>query len=185
MGSSDLYGKRLELLKETISRLSLVALMFNPETPTARVGLKETQAAGRGLGIRIESLEVRNAKDIDRAFESATKLKVGAVTFIQNPPITAYPKQVVELAAKSKIPAIYADTQWPVLGGLMSYGRYIPDTFRRLAVYVDKILKGAKPGELPVEQWTKLELVINLKAAKQIGVTIPPNVLARADRVIK
>src|SRR5262245_35401490 len=108
MGSSDLYGKRLELLKETIPKLLLVALMFNPETPTARVGLKETQAAGQGLRIRIEPLEVRNAKDLDRAFESATKLKVGAVTFIQNPPITSYPEQVVELAAKSKIPEMYA-----------------------------------------------------------------------------
>ena len=184
-GASELYGKRLELLKETVPKLSVAALLFNPDAITAHVGVKETQGAGKALGIRIESLEVRNGKDIDRAFESATKLKVGGITFVQNPPITSNPKQVVELAVKSKIPAIYADTEWCERGGLMSYGRYIPDTFRRLAVYVDKILKGTKPGDIPVEQWTKLELVFNLKAAKQIGLTIPPNVLARADKVIK
>jgi putative ABC transport system substrate-binding protein len=185
MGSSELYGKRLQLLKETIPRLSFVGLLFNPETPTARVGVKETQAAGEGLGIRIEPLEVRDAKDIDRAFESATKVKIGAVTFIQNPPITAYPKQVVELALKSKTPTMFANTEWCEIGGLMSYGRYLPDTYRKLAVYVDKILKGAKAADLPVEQWTKLEFVINFKTAKHIGLTIPPNVLARADRVIR
>jgi putative ABC transport system substrate-binding protein len=185
MGSSDLCGKRLELLKETVPKLSLVALLFNPESPTARVGLKETQASGKALGIRIESLEVRNAKDLNGAFESANKLKVGGITFIQNPPITSNPKQVVELTVKSKIPAIFADTEWCNDGGLMCYGRYIPDTYRRLAVYVDKILKGTKPADLPVEQWTKLQLVFNLKTAKQIGLAIPPNLLARADRVIK
>jgi putative tryptophan/tyrosine transport system substrate-binding protein len=185
MGSSDLYGKRLELLKETIPRLSRVALLFNPEIPTARVGLKETQLAAKALAIRIESLEVRNAKDIDRAFESATKLKVGGITFIQNPPITSNRKQVVELAVKNRIPAIFADTEWCNDAGLMCYGRYIPDTYRRLAVYVDKILKGTKPADLPVEQWTKLQLVFNLNAAKQIGIAIPPNLLARADRVIR
>jgi putative ABC transport system substrate-binding protein len=185
MGSSDLYGKRLELLKETQPRLLTVALLYNPGVPTAQVGLKETQAAGKALGIRIESLEVKTAKDIDRAFESAAKLKVCGITFIQNPPITSNPKQVVELAVKSKIPAIFANTEWCNDGGLMCYGRYIPDTYRRLAVYVDKILKGTKPADLPVEQWTKLELVFNLKTAKQIGLTIPQWVLMRADKVIK
>jgi putative ABC transport system substrate-binding protein len=184
-GASELYGKRLELLKETVPNLSAAALLFNPDARTAQVGLKETLASGKTLGLRIEAIEVRNVKDIDRAFESASKMKLGGVTFIQNPPITSNPKQVVELAVKSKIAAIYADTEWCERGGLMSYGRYIPDTFRRLAVYVDKILKGSKPGDIPVEQWTKLELVMNLKTAKQIGLTIPPNVLARADKVIK
>src|SRR5262245_63280348 len=147
--------------------------------------MKETLASGKAFGIHIAPLEVRNAKDIDRAFESATKLKVGGITFIQNPPITSNPKQVVELAVKSKIPAMFADTEWCNDGGLMCYGRYIPDTYRRLAVYVDKILKGTKPADLPVEQWSKLDLVINLKTAKLIGLTIPPNVLARADKVIR
>jgi putative tryptophan/tyrosine transport system substrate-binding protein len=185
MGASELYGKRLELLKEAVPKLSLAALLFNPDTVTARVGLKETQASGKALGIRVESFEVRNAKDIDRAFESASKLRVQGMTFVQNPPITSNPKQVIELAAKTKIPAMYASTEWCEIGGLMSYGRYIPDTFRRLAVYVDKILKGTKPEDLPVEQWTKLELVINVKAAKHIGLIIPPNVLYRADKVIR
>jgi putative ABC transport system substrate-binding protein len=185
MGASELYGKRLELLKEAVPKLSLAAILFNPDAGTARVGVKETKASGKGLGIRVESFEVRNARDIDRAFESASKLRVGGMTFVQNPPITSNPKQVVELAAKTKIPAMYASTEWCEIGGLMSYGRYIPDTFRRLAVYVDKILKGTKPADIPVEQWTRLELVVNLKAAKQIGLTIPPNVLVRADKVIR
>jgi putative ABC transport system substrate-binding protein len=172
-GSSDLYGKRLELLKEALPGLSVVALLFNPDSPTARVALKETRAAGQALGIRIESLEVRAARDIDRAFGSASKLKVGAVTFVQNPPISSNPQQVVALAAKSKIPAMFANTEWCNDGGLICYGRYIPDTYRRLAVYVDKILKGAKPADLPVEQVTKLQLVVNLKTANQIGLTVP------------
>src|SRR5262245_35498032 len=150
-----------------------------------RAEIGRGEASGKALGIRIESLEVRNAKDIDGAFESASKLKVGGINFIQNPPITSNPKQVLELAVKTKIPAMFANTEWCNDGGLICYGRYIPDTYRRLAVYVDKILKGTKPADLPVEQWTKLELVINLKAAKKIGLKIPPNVLARADKVIR
>jgi putative tryptophan/tyrosine transport system substrate-binding protein len=185
LANSELYGKRLELLKEIIPRLSLAAILFNPTDPGADMGMKEAGESGKALGIRVESLEVRNANDIDRAFESATRLKVGALTFIHHPPITTYQKQVVELAVKSRLPAIYASTEWCESGGLISYGRSFPDTHRRLAVYVDKVLKGAKPSDLPVEQWKKLELVINLKAAKQIGLTVPPEVLARADRVIK
>jgi putative ABC transport system substrate-binding protein len=185
LANSELYGKRLELLKEIIPRLSLAAILFNPTDPGADMGMKEAGESGKALGIRVESLEVRNANDIDRAFESATRLKVGALTFIHHPPITTYQKQVVELAVKSRLPAIYASTEWCESGGLISYGRSFPDTHRRLAVYVDKVLKGAKPSDLPVEQWKKLELVINLKAGKQIGLTVPPEVLARADRVIK
>ena len=185
LANSELYGKRLELLKEIIPRLSLAAILFNPTDPGADMGMKEAGESGKALGIRVESLEVRNANDIDRAFESATRLKVGALTFIHHPPITTYQKQVVELAVKSRLPAIYASTEWCESGGLISYGRSFPDTHRRLAVYVEKVLKGAKPSDLPVEQWKKLELVINLKAAKQIGLTVPPEVLARADRVIK
>jgi ABC-type uncharacterized transport system substrate-binding protein len=185
LANSELYGKRLELLQEIIPRLSLAAILFNPTDPGADMGMKEAGESGKALGIRVESLEVRNANDIDRAFESATRLKVGALTFIHHPPITTYPKQVVELAMKSRLPAIYASTEWCESGGLMSYGRSFPDTHRRLAVYVDKVLKGAKPSDLPVEQWKKLELVINLKTAKQFGLTIPQSLLYRADRVIK
>lgn len=130
-------------------------------------------------------LEVRTAEDIDRAFESAIKSKVRGITFIENPPITTYPKQVVELAVKYKIPAMYARTDWCDSGGLVCYGRNVPDSYRRLAVYVDKILKGIKPAEIPVEQSMKFEFVFNLKAAKQIGLTIPPYALVRADRVIR
>jgi putative tryptophan/tyrosine transport system substrate-binding protein len=185
MANSELYGKRLGLLKETIPRLSLAAMLFNPTDPGADMGMKEAGESGKSLGIRMESLGVRNADDIDRAFESATRLKVGALTFIHHPPITTYPKRVVELAVKSRLPAIYRSIEWCESGGLMSYGRNIPDTYRRLAVYVDRILKGAKPSDLPVEHWTKLELVINLKTAKQIDLTIPQSMLHRADKVIK
>jgi putative ABC transport system substrate-binding protein len=185
LANSELYGKRLELLQEIIPRLSLAAILFNPTDPGADMGMKEAGKSGKAMGIRIESLEVRNADDIDRAFESATKLKVDALTFIHHPPITTYPTRVVELAVKSRLPAIYASTEWCESGGLMSYGRSFPDTHRRLAVYVDKVLKGAKPSDLPVEQWKKLELVINLKTAKQFGLTIPQSLLYRADRVIK
>jgi putative ABC transport system substrate-binding protein len=185
MGSAELYGKRLELLKETVPKLSQAAILFHPETVNAHVGLKETQAAGQALRIRIVPLEVRTAEDINRAFESATKSKVGGITFVENPPITTYRQQVVELAVKNKIPAIYANTEWCESGGLVCYGRNSPDSFRRLAVYVDKIFKGVKPTEIPVEQSMKFEFVFNLKAAKQIGLTIPPNVLVRADKVIR
>ena len=185
VANNELYGKRLELLKEIVPRLSLAAILFNPADPAADMGMKEAGESGKALGIRIESLGVRDANDFDQAFESATRLKVGALTFIHHAPITTYPKRVVELALKSRLPAIYRSTEWCESGGLMSYGRNIPDTYRRLAVYVDKVLKGAKPSDLPVEHWTKLELVINLKTAKQIDLTIPPNVLARADKVIK
>ena len=128
---------------------------------------------------------MRNAKEIEKKFEIASRSKVRGMTFIQNPPITTNIKLVVDLTTKHKIPAMYANTDWCNDGGLMCYGRYIPDTYRRLAVYVDKILKGTKAADLPVEQWTKLQFVINLKTAKQIGVTIPQWTLMKADRVIK
>ena len=185
VANNELYGKRLELLKEIVPRLSLAAILFNPADPAADMGMKEAGESGKALGIRIESLGVRDANDFDQAFESATRLKVGALTFIHHAPITTYPKRVVELALKSRLPTIYRSTEWCESGGLMSYGRNIPDTYRRLAVYVDKVLKGAKPSDLPVEQWTKLELVINLTTAKQIGLTIPQSMLYRADKVIK
>ena len=185
VANSELYGKRLGLLKETIPRLSLAAILFNPTDPGADMEMKEASKSGHALGIRIESLGVRNADDIDRAVESATKLKVGALTFIHHAPITTYPKRVVELAMKSRLPAIYRSTEWCEIGGLMSYGRNIPDTYRRLAVYVDRVLRGARPSDLPVEQWTNLELVINLKTAKTLGLTIPQSMLYRADKVIK
>jgi putative tryptophan/tyrosine transport system substrate-binding protein len=185
MGGAELYGKRLELLKETIPKLSRAALLWNPTSKAGPLNLKETQAAAQALKLQIQSLEVRTPEDIKPAFDAAIRAKTGAMMITQFPPITTHRKQIVELAAKHRLPVIYPEREWPDTGGLMSYGSNVDDSYRRLASYVDRILKGAKPADLPVERSTKLELVINLKAAKQIGLTIPPNVLARADRVIK
>jgi putative ABC transport system substrate-binding protein len=138
------------------------------------------------MGVHVQSLDVRSPEDIDSAFERATSAHADGLVVAQAAPITTHLKQVVELAAKHRLPAIYnTDTEWIPLGGLMSYGPSVPDLHRRAAVYVDKILKGTKPADLPVERPIRFELVINLNAAKQIGLTIPPDVLARADRVIK
>lgn len=185
MGGAELYGKRLELLKETIPKLSRAAILLNPTSKAAQLNLKETQAAAQALKLQIQSLEVRSPAEIEPAFDAATRAKTGAMMITQSAPITTYSKRIVELAAKHRLPLIYPQREWPDRGGLMSYGANVEDSYRQLASYVDRILKGAKPAELPVQRSTKLELVINLKAAKQIGLTIPPNVLARADRVIK
>jgi putative ABC transport system substrate-binding protein len=185
IGAPGLYGKRLELLKETIPGLSRVGLLLNPANPSADGNLRETRAAGEGLGVQVQSLEVRSPDEIDSAFKAANKAQAGAVIVAQHPPINSNPKRVIELAAKRRLPAIYPDPEWIRASGLMFYGPSTPDLYRRGAGYVDKILKGTKPGDLPVQQPIKFELVINLKAAKQIGLTIPPNVLARADRVIR
>ena len=145
---------------------------------------KEVEIAGRTLGLPIESLEVRTPAELESALESTTSKRVGAL--IVPPPVAAaYRIQIVDFAAKKRWPAMYEDRESVEAGGLMSYGSNVVDLWRRAAVYVDKILKGAKPADLPVEQPKKFEFIVNLKAAKQIGLTIPPNVLARADRVIK
>jgi putative tryptophan/tyrosine transport system substrate-binding protein len=185
MGGAELYGKRLELLKETIPKLSLAAILWNPTSTGIQQNVKETQAAAQVLKLQIQSLEIRNPGDIEPAFETAIRSKTGAILVTQSPPITTYPKRIIDIAAKRRLPVIYPQGQWPDMGGLMSYGANVEDSYRYLASYVDKILKGSKPADLPVERSRKLELVINLKAAKQIGLTIPPNVLARADKVIK
>jgi putative ABC transport system substrate-binding protein len=185
IGAPGLYGKRLEILKETIPRLTRVGLLLNPASPSGNVILKETRAVGQELGVQIQSLEVRSLNDIDRAFETATKAQVGALVVAQQAPISTYPKRIVEFAAKRRLPAIYADTDWVQTGGLMSYGPNYTDLYRRSAVYVDKILKGRPPSDLPVQQPMKYELMINLKTAKTLGLTIPPIVLMRAERVVK
>ena len=181
----ELYGKRLELVKETLPKISRVGLLWNPSFPWQHWALKETQASARTLGLQIQSLEARSADDLDGIFETAIRDRIGALSVGQVPPMTTNRKRIVELAAKRRLPGIYADREWPEGGGLISYGPNITELHRRAATYVDKILKGAKPADLPVEQPTKFELVINLKAAKQIGLTIPPNVLLRADKVIR
>jgi len=182
-GGPELSGKRLEVLKETVPRVSRVALLYNPGNPSGNV-LKETEAAARALGIRLQPVGIRNANDLGEAFAKMIK-QSSALAVAQDPLLTSNRQRVVELAAKNKLPAIYAFTEFLDVGGLMSYGPSRLGLFLGAATYVDKILKGAKPADLPVEQPTKFEFVINLKAAKQIGLTIPPNVLVRADRVIK
>jgi putative ABC transport system substrate-binding protein len=184
-GAPGLYGKRFEIIKETLPRLSRVGVLLNPTNPNAHVALKEIRSGGQDLGVQVQSLEVRSPNDIDSAFEAATKAQAGALVVAQHAPITTNPNRIAELAAKRRLPAIYTETEWIDAGGLMSYGPSIPDLYRRAAIYVDKILKGTKPADLPVEQPIKYELMINLKTAKTLGLTIPPEVLARANRLIK
>jgi putative ABC transport system substrate-binding protein len=174
----------LELLKETIPKLSRVALLWNPRSPTA-AAWKEGQFVARGLGFQLHSMEVSSADAYENAFKETMRVGSTALVVSQGPPNGANQKRIVDLAAKNRLPAIYARGDYVASGGLMSYGADRDEPYRRVAVLVDKILKGAKPADLPVEQPTKFELVINLNAAKQIGLTIPPNVLARADRVIR
>ncbi|MGE5306109.1 MAG: ABC transporter substrate-binding protein [Alphaproteobacteria bacterium] len=181
--SADLYGKRLELLKEIILRLSRVAVLRNPGRSNS--DFKAMQSTARALDLQLQSLEVRGPNDFENAFRAAAKARAQALITIRTPIINDQRKQIADLAIKSRLPAIYDDRAYIDAGGLMSYGTNLRDLYRHGAVFVDKILKGANPADLPVEQPTKFELVINLKAAKQIGLTIPPNVLARADRVIK
>jgi len=147
--------------------------------------LPETEAAARSFGIKVQSINVKGPDDLQRAFSVMRKEPVGAFILLRSPLILSQLKRIVEFEAQNRLPAMYDDRAFPEGGGLMSYGTLLDDLDRRLAIYVDKIIKGAKPSDLPVEQPTKFELVINLKTAKQIGLTIPPNALARADRVIR
>ena len=181
--SPDLAGKRLELLKEIVPRVSRIAALWNPESQLT--AFKETQAAAGILGVQLQSVEVKSANDIESAFRAAAKGQAGAVTAMLSASMFSQRTRTAEIAAKHKLPTMYSQSLWVEAGGLMSYGTHFPDLWRRAATYVDKILKGAKPADLPVEQPTKFEFIVNLKAAKQIGLTIPPNVLARADKVIR
>ena len=179
----DLGGKRLELLKEVVPKITQVAFLSGLiATP---VTVKETQAAAQALGLQFQSLEVGDSKDFDRAFEAITKNPAQALLTNPGAIINSHQARIIQFAAKNRLPAMHAGPEFVDAGGLMSYAPSYTDLFRRATVYVDKILKGVKPAELPVEQPTKFEFVINLKAAKQIGLTIPPNVLARADKVIR
>jgi putative ABC transport system substrate-binding protein len=181
----DLSGKRLELLTEVVPRLSRVGLLRNPDDQTA-IGFKDYEAAARALKIRLQSLDVRGQNpDLEGAFREAVKGRANAVITITNNPLFRNSKKVTDLALKHRLPSMYEGSTWVEGGGLMSYSANDLELFRRAATYVDKILKGAKPADMPVEQPTKFELVINLKTAKQIGLTIPQKVLVRADRVIR
>ena len=181
--SPDLSGKRLELLKDVAPKVSRVGILWYPGRDEDEV--KQTEIAGRVFGISIQSVQVQSVKDFDRAYAAMKKERANGVILIQGGFTLFYRKQLTELAAKNRLPSMCEQSTWTDDGCLMSYGPSQTDRVRRAAVYVDKILKGAKPADLPVEQPTKFELVINLKTAKQIGLMIPQNVLARADRVIQ
>jgi putative tryptophan/tyrosine transport system substrate-binding protein len=183
--SPDLSGKQLELLKEIVPRLSRVTVLGSSLHPGTAQSLKEMELAARAFAVQLQYLDVLDSKDIEPAFGAARKGRADAVLVLTSVVTNSHRKQIVELALTNRLPAIYYTAEWVEAGGLLTYGASFPDLFRRAATYVDKILKGAKPGDLPVEQPIKFEFIINLKAAKQIGLTIPPNVLARADKVIK
>jgi len=178
-------GKQLELLKEIVPRLTRVAVIENANQPGNPQETKELEVAAVVFGLKLQHLNVQNPSEIETAFRAARKGRADAVLVLPSQLVVSHVKQFVELAAKSRLPAIYWSSEFVNVGALMTYSVSITDLFHRAAVYVDKILKGAKPAELPIEQPTKFELVINLKAAKQIHLTIPPKVLARADRVIR
>jgi putative ABC transport system substrate-binding protein len=184
--SPETSGKRLELLKEIVPKLSRVAVFGTSSSPGNAQALKEIELAATALGVRLQYLDVLTGKDIEPAFHAAVKGRADAVLEIISGSIRgAFLKQIAELSVKNRLPVMHERPRHVEAGGLMSYGVELRDLDRRAAVYVDKILKGAKPADLPVEQPKKFELVINLRAAKQIGLTIPPNVLVRADRVIR
>jgi putative ABC transport system substrate-binding protein len=183
--SPEMSGKLLELLKEINPRLSRLAVMGNSANPGDAQAKKETELAADAFKVQLQYLDVQDSKDIETAFRSATKGRADALLVLGNPVLNAHRKQVLDLAIKNRLPATYSRPEFVNAGGLMYYGTNFNDLYRRAAIYVDKILKGTKPADLPVEQPTKFEFIINLKAAKQIGLTIPPNVLARADKVIR
>jgi ABC-type uncharacterized transport system substrate-binding protein len=181
----EISGKRLELLKEIVPRLSRLTVLGTLTTSGTAQVLKEMEIAAGALEVKLQYLDVRGSKDIETAFREARKGRADAVLVLQGGVFNSQRKQIVDLAVRSRLPAIYHALEFVEDGGLMSYGVSVTDLYRRAATYVDKILKGATPADLPVEQPTKFEFIVNLKAAKQIGLTIPPNVLARADKVIK
>jgi ABC-type uncharacterized transport system substrate-binding protein len=183
--TGELSGKRLELLKETVPKLARVAVLWDPNAPAADRILKELQPTATALALLLHSMKMSHPDEFDKAFKEAIKAGSGALTVNLSAMINSNQRRVHELAIKHRLPAIYARAEFANTGGLMSYGPEREAGFARAAVMVDKILKGTKPADIPVEQPKKFEFIINLKAAKQIGLTIPPNVLARADKVIK
>jgi putative ABC transport system substrate-binding protein len=187
LASLEMSGKQLELLKEALPKLTQVAVLGDPAAPTTAGFLSEVERAAPSLGVRLRVLEPRDTNELDGAFATIKKERPGALLVTPSPMLSSgdYSSRVASFATNNRIPAMYPYSEFVDSGGLMSYGPHQPDLYRRAAAYVDKILKGTKPADIPVEQPMKFEFVINLKAAKQIGLTIPPNVLARADKVIK
>lgn len=180
----ELSGKRLEIIKEVVPGISRVAFLTDPSNVAGAATLRETAVAAKSLAVKLQIYKVTDTAELKNAFAAMRKKQASAL-LINHPTLTARRDYILDLVRESRLPAIYLETQWAPSGGLISYGPNLANQFSRAATYVDKILKGAKPADLPVEQPTKFELVITLKTAKQIGLTIPPNVLARADRVIK
>jgi putative ABC transport system substrate-binding protein len=181
----DLGGKRLELLREILPGLTRVAVLWNSANPYSAIGFKETQSAARTLGVEVQSLEVRSPDDFDRAFEAAQRQHPDALVTVDDPLTLGHLKLIVDFTAGQRLPSVHVAKEFAAAGGLVSYAANIPDVLRRAAGYVDKILKGAKPADLPVQQPTKFELVINLKTAKALGLEIPDKLLALADQVIE
>ena len=183
--SPDLAGKRLQLLKEVAPRMVRVGVLWNPAHPTTPLTFKETQAAAQSLGLQMVSLEVKEPKGFEEAFTLAARQQVAGLVVLRDPFTARHRTLIADMARKSRLPTMNDTADYVEAGGLIFYGSNFTDLFRRSALYVDKILKGAKPGELPVEQPSKFDMVINLKTAKALGLTIPPSVLARADEVIQ
>jgi len=182
---SDLSGKRLELLKESFPKMTRFAVLWSSLQREAAVGFKETAEVAKAFSLRLHSLELKSAADIDPAFLEMTKARDQAMVTVVSPLTTLHSRRIVEQALKHRLPGIYPTRQFVEEGGLMAYGPLIGDMYRRAATYVDKILKGTKPADLPIEQPMKFEFIVNLKTAKQIGVTVPPEMLARASKIIR
>jgi putative ABC transport system substrate-binding protein len=183
--AGELSGKRLELVREVVPGSSRVAVLFNPATPAVEAQLKETELAAQTLGVKLQPLEVRDPKDMERAFSAAVKGQAGAFTVVADPLIAGHRTRILQLAGRHRLPGMYYAREWAEAGGLMAYGVSYAELFRRAATYVDKLLKGAKPADLPIEQPTRFELVVNLKTAKTLGLAIPQSILIRADQVIQ
>jgi putative tryptophan/tyrosine transport system substrate-binding protein len=182
---ADLITKRLELIKEAVPSAARIAVLLNPANPTCAPQMKDLSAVAPALGVTLFAIEANEPDDIERGFATMKKQKAAALIVCGDRMFATHRSRIFDLTTKNRVPAIYSTIDYTNAGGLMSYGANFPDLYRRAATYVDKILKGAKPADLPIEQPTKFEMVINLKTAKQIGLTIPPNVLARANQVIK
>jgi putative tryptophan/tyrosine transport system substrate-binding protein len=183
--NQEVAGKRVEVLKEVLPKLSRVGVFRNPTNTGSLFALKETEAAANHLGIRTQVLEVRNGDEFEGAVKTAIRERAQALILLPDNLFIRQPSRMINLVTKNRLPTMFGDHESVEAGGLMYYGANLADLYRRAATYVDKILKGAKPADLPVEQPTKFEFIINLKAANQIGLTIPPNVLARADKVFR
>jgi putative ABC transport system substrate-binding protein len=181
----DLVGKQFGVLKEVVPKLSRVALLRNPANPASAAQLREAEAAARALGVRLQTLEARSPQEIESAFAAMTRERAGALVVLTDSIFTNQRRQIAALAAERRLPAVYGNSEHAEAGGLVAYSANFLDLERRAATFVDKILKGAKPGDLPVEQPTKFELIVNLKTAKALGLTIPPSLLQRADQVIE